>query len=175
MPRFSLLLLWERLARKRMTHREHTERDPPEASPPNRARQITKHRYLQRRRMFRFLRLLRLHPIPRPRLNRCFLSRVREPAPVLIPLKLPRHRPLPKRPPHRRLEIVICGNILLRAKWLPRLSHRASETLLSEGCSHHRGANFCKPHARSSRRSISHRYCDQAVTTGWDVSDYERG
>src|SRR5919198_2071326 len=49
---------------------------------------------------------------------------------------------LPERPPHRRLESLICHPILLRLGWLPWLSRRSCKAILSARCSLHRSPDF---------------------------------
>src|SRR4029077_3266666 len=170
MQRFSRRFLWDRSARKRVTR---TARKLPKADRRNQARQITKHRCRPRRAIVRFRRQLRLLPIPPPHLTLYWLRRVPAQAPMRC--RRLRHRLLPERPPHRRLESPICHPILLRPGWLPWLSHWSSKAILSTRCSHDRSTDFSESHARSSDRSVGYRYRDQAVTTRWDVPDYQWG
>src|SRR2546430_1196860 len=137
MRRFSRRFLWVRPARKRVTC---TARELPKAGRRNQVRQITKHRCRRRRAIIRFRHQLRFLLIPLPHLTHYWLRRVQAQAPVRCPL--PRHRLLPERPPHRRLESLICHPILLRPGWLPWLSHWSSKAILSSRCSHDRSTDF---------------------------------
>jgi len=137
MRRFSRRFPWGRPARKRVTC---TARELPKAGRRNQARQTTKRRCLRRRATIRFRRLLRLRPIPPRRLTPCWLHRAQ--ALALIRCRVLIHRPLPERPPHRRLESLTCHPILLCPGWLPWLSHRSSKAILSARCSHHRSTDL---------------------------------
>ena len=171
MRRFSLRFLWDnRPARRRVTCRAH---ELPKAGRQNQVRQITKHRCRRRGAIIRFRHQLRLLLTPRRHLTHSWLRRVQAQAPIRC--RLPRHRLLPERPPHRRLESLICHPILLRPGWLPWLSHWSNKAILSSRSSHHHGTDFSESHARSSDRSVGYRYRDQAVTTGWHVPDYQWG
>src|SRR5215469_3770934 len=151
MRRFSRRFPWHKPARKRATC---TERELPKADRQSRVLQTTKRRCLPRRAIIRFRRRLRLRLIPLLRLSLCWLRRPQAQAPIRR--HLPRHRPLPERLPLRRLESLILYYLLLRPRWLPWLSRRSSEAILSARCSYHRGSDFYESQPRSTDRSIGY-------------------
>ena len=167
MRRFSRRFLWDRPARKRVIR---TARELRKAGRRNQGRQTTKRRCRRRRGTVRCRHQLRLLPIPPLRLILYSLRRAQAQPPVRC--RLPGHRLLPERPPHRRLESLICHPFLPRLGWLPWLSHRTSKAILSARCSRYRSTHFQESQPRSPDRSIGYRYGDQADTTRWNVPDY---